>query len=113
MEFARRLHSPGTTLDLSGIPREQNLEADELSNGIFRQFSTGATGHSGSRRSGVFSAASINGRSGRAVRGHPHEQDEETGGKGSGQVEGLGLNDRRRRWEETFGGAHSAKERAP
>jgi hypothetical protein len=33
----------------------------------------------------------------------PHEQEEETGGKGSGQVEGLGLNDQRRRWEETVG----------
>jgi hypothetical protein len=38
MELALQLHSRGMTLDLSWIPREQNLEADELSNGIFRQF---------------------------------------------------------------------------
>jgi hypothetical protein len=74
---------------------------------------TGATGHGGSRGTGVPSAASIKGRSGSAVRGHPHQQEEEARGKGSGEVKGRGLDDRRRRWEETFGGAHSAKERAP
>jgi hypothetical protein len=39
MELALQLHLKGMVLDLHWVPREQNVEADELSNGIFRQFS--------------------------------------------------------------------------
>ncbi len=38
MELALQLHKRGMVLDLSWIPREQNVEADELSNGVFRNF---------------------------------------------------------------------------
>jgi hypothetical protein len=39
MELSLQLHLRHMVLDLHWIPREQNVEADELSNGIFRQFS--------------------------------------------------------------------------
>ena len=39
MEVAATLHSPQADLSLEWIPREQNIEADELSNGIQRRFS--------------------------------------------------------------------------
>ena len=38
METAHRLASRGTDLRLSWAPRGQNVEADELSNGITRRF---------------------------------------------------------------------------
>jgi hypothetical protein len=38
MELAVQLHRRGITLDVSWIPREQNVEADEISNGVFRNF---------------------------------------------------------------------------
>jgi hypothetical protein len=38
MELALQLHRRGAILDLGWIPREQNVEADELSNGVVRNF---------------------------------------------------------------------------